>query len=310
MDFAGFEEYCKDEFLAPSTISNLLVVLGGFRKWLLSEGLLFSEGAATEFLKFKRRTISPAGHNKYVKAFKLYGKFSGADWTEKLRKLKEKPQPRPVPTKEEIEKIIAVDPPPSKYGVFFTLMAFTGARSSEVKKLTISDVEGEFIYFRETKTGDNRKSAIPPRVASILQDYIQRLNGELLFESRQGGIVTNRAINKALRFRLKEAGIKRKITSHRFRHSYITRQVKGSTLKHVQEQVGHKKIETTAMYIHPDEEDLKELARSDPFLFDDLENKELIKKIQDYVMGMKLHKRKGLDFSKIQKGLGVMWEAV
>ncbi|MEL6651802.1 MAG: tyrosine-type recombinase/integrase, partial [Bacteroidota bacterium] len=57
-----------------------------------------------------------------------------------------------------------------------------------------------------------------------------------------------------------QAGIKKNVSPHTFRHSFATHLIEGGAdLRAVQEMLGHESITTTELYLHLDREYLREV---------------------------------------------------
>jgi integrase len=105
------------------------------------------------------------------------------------------------------------------------LALFTGARINEVCSLKPSDIEGDWLHVRGTKTENAlRRIPIPSPVSDIIDK--RGKNAEWLFpEAKPGGPDEKRSWNigkRANRFLKKILGKRTPVTFHSFRRSYAT----------------------------------------------------------------------------------------
>lgn len=251
-----------------------------FTNWLLEEGKTlttarnyatvlraylkeheFDEVEVRRFILEKQLTKSASCRNKYVKAFKLYGRWQKIEWVETLKKLAEHADSYDLLTPEELWNLIELRPYTDKYSILFLVLASTGARPSEILKIHHHNVQGNFIKIK-SKTQEIRKIALHSFVAQTLAEYSMDKEG-LLFPSPRGGSLTTTAVVNEFKKRLDELGITKNTRVYDIRHAYVTRQVRNNPLPHVQKQVGHSSLKTTQFYTHPDENDLLQLTKRD-----------------------------------------------
>ena len=63
--------------------------------------------------------------------------------------------------------------------------------------------------------------------------------------------VSETTVHGALRRTLKRLGIKKRVCTHTFRHSYATHLIEaGVPVRHVQECLGHESLATVMIYLH------------------------------------------------------------
>ncbi|MHA2143450.1 MAG: tyrosine-type recombinase/integrase [Candidatus Thorarchaeota archaeon] len=78
------------------------------------------------------------------------------------------------------------------------------------------------------------------------------------FENRRGNRYTRKGIALIVRACAERAGISKHVTPHVLRHTLATNLLKnGCSLPFIQQQLRHKQIETTMVYLHSDKEMLK-----------------------------------------------------
>jgi integrase/recombinase XerD len=74
----------------------------------------------------------------------------------------------------------------------------------------------------------------------------------LLFPGRDGRApITRAALQKAVKVAAARAGIARRVSVHQLRHAFATHLLDlGADLRRVQAMLGHRSINTTALYLH------------------------------------------------------------
>ncbi len=172
-----------------------------------------------------------------------------------------------VLTYEEIEKLIDVidlstDQGHRNKAIIETLYA-CGLRVSELINLKLSNYFPDIEFVKVI--GKNDKERIIPigkdAIRSIdiyLKHYrnhinIQKGHEDYLFLNRRGKKLTRVMIFHIIKSLVKDAGIKKNVSPHTFRHSFATHLVEGGAdLRVVQELLGHESILTTEIYTHLD----------------------------------------------------------
>ncbi len=185
--------------------------------------------------------------------------------------------PKPLPnvlSVEEIDKILSQPDISNIYGVrdkaLLELLYSSGLRISEASNLRIDDIdlEGEFVRCR----GKGQKERIIP-LGSIaikwLREYVSGarfafVKGDTrwLFLRKGGGRLSRVSMWKIVRKYAKQAGIRKKISPHTFRHSFATHLLEGGAdLRSIQEMLGHSSITTTEIYTHVSTKHLREVFK-------------------------------------------------
>lgn len=137
--------------------------------------------------------------------------------------------------------------------IVLTLYA-TGLRVSELTGLRIEDVHFTGLRVR-VRRGKGRKERYTVLSRRILDD-LKRLAGdrspsEPMFRSKQGGHLSTRTVQRAIRSAAGRAGLHGGVTPHSLRHSFATHLLEaGTDLVHIQALLGHSDLRTTVRYIH------------------------------------------------------------
>ena len=141
------------------------------------------------------------------------------------------------------------------------LLYATGLRVTELVSINIQDIDLKESYIRCWGKGSKERLVfLHPRAQSQLNDYLRTTRGLLLganktesglFVNHRGERLTRQWIWNILKNYSKRAGITQKITPHTLRHSFASHLIQnGTSLRHVQELLGHSSISTTQVYTH------------------------------------------------------------
>lgn len=156
------------------------------------------------------------------------------------------------------------------------LLAATGLRAAEAAGLTLGDLTlGErsgWVTVRLGKGRRRRKVPIHLRARKVLNAYLQHEQladpairavhtGEPLFRSRAGEPLTPYALWYTVKKYARLAEVE-EVTPHTFRHSVATHLVRDSQVDMVTAAtfLGHSRLDTTARYSRPSEDDLARAA--------------------------------------------------
>ena len=170
-------------------------------------------------------------------------------------------------TLDEVERLLATPDKSSPRGLrhcamLETLYA-TGLRVSELVKLRLGDVNLEAGYL--VAFGKGKKQRIVPlgeAAIAALRTYLEtarahflregaRPSTDSLFLTRFGRRMTRQGFWKILTAIARAAGIRKRISPHKLRHSFATHLVeRGADLRSVQSMLGHADIGTTEIYTH------------------------------------------------------------
>lgn len=142
-----------------------------------------------------------------------------------------------------------------------------GLRVSEMVELRLSNLYRAEEFIRVIGKGDKERFVpISGRAMKEIDLYIPYRNmikiqpgqEDILFLNRRGHMLSREMVFMFLKDLAKDAGIKKKVSPHTFRHSFATHLVEGGAdLRAVQEMLGHESITTTEIYTHLDRDYLR-----------------------------------------------------
>lgn len=178
----------------------------------------------------------------------------------RVKLLKVPPQAFDFLTFEELSRLLDAVKDDAERRALFLLGADAGLRQGEMMALEWGDVDfvaGTITVRRSswhgiigsTKSGRDRKVPMTERLRDALRKQ-RHLRGELVFSQQDGSPFTQSAIEAALRFACKRAGLRR-ISSHVLRHTFCSHlAMRGAAPKAIQELVGHSTLTMTLRYMH------------------------------------------------------------
>ena len=174
---------------------------------------------------------------------------------------------------EEINQIVeAIDlskPEGERNRAILETMYSCGLRVSELVGLRISSLYPDLGIIKVIGKGDKeRLIPIGNTALKFIRIYREQIrvhspvkkgNDDILFLNRRGAGLSRQMIFILIKNLVREAGIKKIVSPHTFRHSFATHLVEGGAdLRAVQEMLGHESITTTEIYTHLDRSYLRE----------------------------------------------------
>ena len=143
-----------------------------------------------------------------------------------------------------------------------------GLRVSEVVALKVSDIDSQRMLLRveQGKGRKDRYALLPPILLERLRAWWRHahaagkvLPGGYLFPGLDPlDSMSARQLNRAVHDAAKAAHIDKRVTMHTLRHSFATHLLEqGENIRKIQVLLGHKKLETTALYTHVATETLR-----------------------------------------------------
>ena len=178
-----------------------------------------------------------------------------------VSKLNTVPVPRKLPvvlSREEVSRLLEATSS-LKYKAAFALAYGAGLRISEVVALRISDIDGErkTLHVEQGKGRKDRYAMLSPALLDILRRWWREghaqgllLDGGWLFPGQDPvNPLTPRQLNRACHAAAERAGLAKRVSLHTLRHSFATDLLEhGEDIRVIQVLLGHKKLETTALY--------------------------------------------------------------
>jgi len=208
-----------------------------------------------KFLVFKReRGAGPVTYNLYLNSIKFFYRTALVRRKEILIPYAKRPKSSPSTLeREEILQILSVIYN-YKHKLLIALTYGAGLRLSEVINLTKYDLNfsNNSIHIRHSKGAKDRFTILPLKLREKLRQYLDnKRSHDYVFESVRGGKMSARTAQKIFKNALKKAKIQKPASFHSLRHSFATHLMEnGTSIRFIQELLGHSSIKTTQIYTH------------------------------------------------------------
>lgn len=180
--------------------------------------------------------------------------------------------PRYLDLESSIQLLESVDGPfQERDRCILTLFLNCGVRISELIGLNLTDVRGEQLRVLG-KGNKERILYLNDACIQSIQDYLavrgneQAIDKNALFLSRRRTRISKAAVEKLVKKYLTKAGLdSSQYSPHKLRHTAATLMLQnGVDVRTLQEVLGHDNLNTTQIYTHVDNENLRLAAKANP----------------------------------------------
>ncbi len=290
----AFEEYRRYLKMASgkadATIKAYLADLEKYLIYLNEEGINNIEdidaALINHYLNQLRHMLNNNSLNRHLSAIKSFHNFISFkyDLKDPSITLRSEKTPAHLPlyaNEEEIELLMnsfSDKPKDILDHALLEIIYGCGLRVGECCLLEASNINFNDAILTVIGKGDKQRLIpIPSKTLICLKEYLKirqiwlKGNSKYFFINPRSKPLYRQYVEKLLRSKCLELGIKKALTPHKLRHSYATHLLLGGCdLRVIQELLGHSSIATTEIYTHVETSHLKEaylkahpLARKD-----------------------------------------------
>ena len=171
---------------------------------------------------------------------------------------------------EELDKIFSVcnsnNPTEERDTLIIELLYATGVRVSELVNIKIKDINREEKLIKVLGKGNKERMVIynnhtKKALDTYLKDgynYFNKKSSEYLILNKNGNKFSERYIREIINKKVSQASLDIKISTHTLRHTFATDILEnGADLMTVKELLGHESLNTTSIYTHITNEQIK-----------------------------------------------------
>lgn len=149
-----------------------------------------------------------------------------------------------------------------KHRLVLMFLYYTGIRLNEIVNLKWEDMDFQrgTIHLKTAKGEKERIIFLHEKLKNFIEYFNIKREG-LVFISNLGGKYNKKTIEMIVRNAARKAGMAKRITPHTLRHSFATHLLEaGADIRHIQKLLGHSNLQTTQIYTHVANKDIKKLA--------------------------------------------------
>ena len=171
---------------------------------------------------------------------------------------------------EELDKIFSVcnsnNPTEERDTLIIELLYATGVRVSELVNIKIKDINREEKLIKVLGKGNKERMVIynnhtKKALDTYLKDgynYFNKKSSEYLILNKNGNKLSERYIREIINKKVSQASLDINISPHTLRHTFATDILEnGADLMTVKELLGHESLNTTSIYTHITNEQIK-----------------------------------------------------
>ena len=247
--------------LSPTTQANYLRSVKNFTRFL---GRSPDTATAEDFRLFQlhlaKNRVSNSSINATISGLRFFCRFT-LDDPQLLRKMSTVFEPRKLPVilnPDEVKRLLE-STTSLKYKAALATAYGAGLRASEVTHLKVSDIDSQQmqIHVAQGKGSKDRNAKLSPTLLRLLRQWWRvaqakrkMLKGGWLFPGMNPvNPLSTRQLNRVFHAAATAAGIDKPVNLHSLRHSFATHLLEqGVDIRVIQVLLGHKKLETTALY--------------------------------------------------------------
>lgn len=173
---------------------------------------------------------------------------------------------------EELDKIFSVcnsnNPTEERDTLIIELLYATGVRVSELVNIKIKDINREEKLIKVLGKGNKERMVIynnhtKKALDTYLKDgynYFNKKSSEYLILNKNGNKLSERYIREIINKKVSQASLDIKISPHTLRHTFATDILEnGADLMTVKELLGHESLNTTSIYTHVTNEQIRKV---------------------------------------------------
>jgi len=242
-------------------------------------------GFARALCEARTPPLSPWTRNAYLGTVRRFFAFLYArgeillDPARELPIVRPRQLPRRVPSEAQVRRLMSAasltTPLALRDRAILETFYGTGLRVGECVRLDLADVDlgGGTLFVRDGKGRKDRVVPLVGRARKALDAYLQHGREELAKGRGKAALFLGRCHAR----RLSAEGVRKlleryergtKVSPHLLRHAYATHLLAGGAdIRHVQALLGHRRIQTTALYTRVDLSELRRaIERAHPLL--------------------------------------------